>query len=456
MNSKILYLKVSKKFYINLIILFLTGSAFAQNPLIMDQFTADPTARVFNGKLYVYPSHDIRCEETQGRPDWFCMPDYHVFSSENLTDWTDHGKILGQENVPWADSKAYSMWAPDAVEKNGKYYFYFPTRTKEASDGEGGFSIGVAIADNPEGPFVAQPEPIKGVNGIDPNVLIDKDGQAYLYWSQNKVFGAKLKVNMLELASEPKIFSELPQKGLIEGPFVFERNGTYYLTYPHVANKTERLEYATGDNPLGPFIHKGVIMDESVSGTWTNHHSITEYKDQWILFYHDNDLSPDFDKNRSIRADSLFFEENGNIEKVVPTHRGIGKSSAFKEIQFDRYSEKSEEGVEIEFIDNADTFKGWKLVFTEPNSKVRYNSVDFGKESPEAVVIKLNVSEAKNSAFEIRDSEDNLITKFELNNTEDWQEINVPIQNKITGTKDLIMQVLGKGTIEVDWIKFEK
>ena len=106
MNSMILYLKVSKKFYINLIILLLTGSAFAQNPLIMDQFTADPTARVFNGKIYVYPSHDIRCEETQGRPDWFCMPDYHVFSSENLTDWTDHGKILGQEDVPWADSEA--------------------------------------------------------------------------------------------------------------------------------------------------------------------------------------------------------------------------------------------------------------------------------------------------------------------------------------------------------------
>ncbi|WP_243729523.1 family 43 glycosylhydrolase [Salegentibacter sp. 24] len=422
----------------------------------MDQFTADPTARVFNGKLYVYPSHDIVPPEGEGRPEWFNMADYHVFSTENLTQWKDHGKILDQKDVPWADSEAYSMWAPDAVERNDKYYFYFPTRTKGAGDGEGGFSIGVAVSNTPTGPFIPQRMPIEGVEGIDPNVLIDKTGQAYLYWSRGKIYGAKLKDNMLELASKPKVFTELPQKGHIEGPFVFERKGTYYMTYPHVANQTERLEYATGDNPLGPFIHKGVIMDESSSGTWTNHHSVVNYKDQWYLFYHDSELSPDFDKNRSIRADSLFFKENGNIKKVIPTHRGIGKSSAFKQIQFDRYSEKSEEGVHIEYLDQKDTFKGWKLVFTQPGAKVRYNRVEFGKESPKAVKLRVNVSGDENAVIEIFDSSLSSVAKLQLDSTDGWEEISVPVQHQFTGTKDLLIEVSGKGSIELDWIEFVK
>ena len=120
------------------------------------------------------------------------------------------------------------------------------------------------------------------------------------------------------------MIDNLPTKGLLEGPFVFERNGIYYLTYPHVENKTERLEYAISSSPMGPFRPIGVIMDESASGCWTNHQSIVEYKGQWYLFYHDKDLSPDFDKNRSIRADRLFFNADGTIQKVIPTLRGVG------------------------------------------------------------------------------------------------------------------------------------
>lgn len=117
--------------------------------------------------MYLYPSHDIVPPAGQ-RQDWFCMEDYHVFSSENLTDWTDHGVIVTQNKVPWVRPDSYSMWAPDCVYRNGKYYFYFPSAP---AAGRGGFAVGVAIADNPEGPFVPEPEPIKGINGIDPCVL---------------------------------------------------------------------------------------------------------------------------------------------------------------------------------------------------------------------------------------------------------------------------------------------
>ena len=148
--------------------------------------------------------------------------------------------------------------------------------------GGGGNRIGVAIADKPEGPYVPQPTPIAGIGGIDPCVLIDpKDDQAYIYVAQGRFSVAKLKPNMLELDSQPQVIPNLPTQGLIEGPFVFERNGIYYLTYPHAANVTERLEYAIGKSPTGPFTVTGVIMDQSASGCWTNHHSLFQYNGQW-------------------------------------------------------------------------------------------------------------------------------------------------------------------------------
>lgn len=148
---------------------------------------------------------------------------------------------------------------------------------------------------------------------------------------------AKLKENMLELASEPQVFEGLPETGLKEGPYLFERNGIYYMTYPHVQNKTERLEYAVGDNPMGPLKFTGTIMDESPTGCWTNHQSFIEFNNQWYLLYHHNDLSPQFDKNRSIRIDSLFFNKDGTIQKVTPTLRGVGLTSASQKIELEQY-----------------------------------------------------------------------------------------------------------------------
>ena len=229
---------------LSVLLVCFTKSLSAQNPLITDQFTADPSARVFGDRIYIYPSHDIPPAPGKGRANWFVMEDSHVFSSDNLTDWTDHGMIVHQNKVPWVKPESYSMWAPDCIYRNGKYYFYFPSTPADTTINGRGFTVGVAIADKPTGPFILQANPIKNVKGIDPNVFIDRDGQAYLYWSQGHIYGAKLKENMLELASEPVILQELPTKGLKEGPYVFERNGIYYMTYPHVENKIERLEYA--------------------------------------------------------------------------------------------------------------------------------------------------------------------------------------------------------------------
>lgn len=429
--------------------------SFAQNPLIMDQFTADPSARVFGDKVYIFPSHDILATEGKGRKDWFCMEDYHVFSSSNLTDWTDHGMIVQQNKVPWVKPNSYSMWAPDCIERNGKYYFYFPSVPKDTVNFKKGFTVGVAIAAKPEGPYVPEPNPIKGISGIDPNVFIDKDGQAYLYWSGGNIFVAKLKQNMIELDSEVKTIENLPAKGLKEGPYMFERKGIYYLTYPHVENKIERLEYAISDNPMGPFKVTGVIMDESPTGCWTNHHSILEFKKQWLLFYHHNDLSPQFDKARSIRADYLNFNADGTIQKVIPTLRGIGVTDAVKEIQMDRYSKISDKGASIKFIDSLDTFKGWKTVFNQSDSWIAYNNVDFGKKKLNAIVVKAKCEKGGVLQIRTKGIDKTVIAEVKVPKSSDWEEVKLPLLKFDSGIQNLFLVSKEDNEIEVDWIKFE-
>ncbi len=444
------------KNYLNkLLLIFAIGCSFGQNPIIRNQFSADPSARVFGDRVYVFPSHDILATKDRGREGWFCMEDYHVFSSDNLTDWSDHGTIVQQNKVPWVKPDSYSMWAPDCIERNGKYYFYFPSTPKDSIIDGRGFTIGVAIADKPEGPYTPEPLPIAGVRGIDPNVFIDKDGQAYLYWSAGNIFAAKLKNNMLELDSEVKTLGELPAKGLKEGPYVFERNGIYYLTYPHVENKTERLEYAISDNPLGPFKVTGVIMDESPTGCWTNHHSIINFKGQWYLFYHHNDYSPSFDKARSVRVDKLNFNTDGTIQKVIPTFRGIGITKATDDIQIDRYSNKSEQGVSIAFLDTLNTFKGWKTVFNKSNGWVQYNNVDFGKKHLKSIIVK--AKSENGGILEIRGNAANgtVIAEVNIPKSTDWKEIKVPLTKFESNNLNLFAISKNDNEIEIDWIKFE-
>ena len=435
-------------FLLLLAALSLSTASFATNPFVTDQFTADPTARVFEGKVYVYPSHDIREPPGyKGRPNWFVMEDYHVFSSENLNDWQDHGVILTRSDVPWADQSAYAMWAPDCVFKDGKYYFYFPAMAKDG----GGMRIGVAISDKPYGPFKPQATPIEGVRGIDPGIFIDKDGSAYMSWGyKDNLFIAKLKPNMLEIDGEPRAIDNLPKKGLQEGPFQFERNGIYYFTYPHKANNVERLEYATSPAPLGPFTWAGVFLDESPSGCWTVHQSVVEYKGQWYLFYHDRDLSPDFDKRRSIRAEKLYFNADGSIRKVTPTLRGIGVVPAASEIQIDRYS--GGEGVRVSFLDAANPHAGWKTSFSGEKSWVRFNEVDFGKGKQKAIEVRGR--SISNRVLEIRlDRPDGpVIGNVMVGTSTDFRLSRGSAKKIPAGVHDLI--VTGAEGAEVDWVRF--
>ena len=460
MNKKLLTLFV--------VFLFTSCIVSAQNPIIRNQFTADPTARVFNGKIYLYPSHDIPAPEGQ-RQDWFCMEDYHVFSSENLTDWTDHGMIVTQNKVPWGKPDGYSMWAPDCVYKNGKSYFSFPNAPKTGR----GFAIGVATADHPEGPFTCEPTAIKGVFGIDPCVLIDDDGQAYLYWSGMGIRGTKLKDNMKETADttasnapqSATVMQGLPD-GFKEGPFVFKRDNYYYLTFPWVRkeNGTETLAYAMSKNPLGPWDFKGIIMAEHDNTCWTNHHSILQYKGQWYIFYHRNDFSPKMDKRRSARIEKLFFNQDGTIQEVQQTMRGVGVNQATEKIEVDRYRAASK-GVTTEYVDTTDYFRGWYANLPQKGSWMKYTDVDFNCIHDGYLVICVS-AEANTTLFVREKNEKGKIiarVKVVVENENgpfrrdirgQWITLTAPLEYTPKGITDLCVTCEDK-SVNVDWLQFK-
>ncbi|HNX93801.1 MAG TPA: glycoside hydrolase family 43 protein [Holophaga sp.] len=317
-----------------------------KKPLITHMYSADPSANVFNGKLYIYPSHDLDIETIDNdNGDQYAMVDYHVYEMEDMNEYPkDLGCILHLKDVPWASKQ---MWAPDAAEKDGKFYFYFPARDKDDI-----FRIGVAVADSPAGPFKAQPEPIKGSLSIDPCIFPDEDGKYYL--SFGGLWGGQLdkwktgtfdpeggepaddqpavcpKIalmsdDMLEFAEKPRDIVIVDENGVplkagdrtrryFEGPWMHKYNGTYYLSYS--TGDTHLLVYATADNPYGPFTYRGVILTPVLG--WTTHHSIVEYKGEWYLFYHDCEMSKGVNHKRNVKFAKLEYRPDGSIVTISP------------------------------------------------------------------------------------------------------------------------------------------
>ena len=317
-----------------------------RKPLVSHIFTADPSAHVFNGKIYIYPSHDIPHDgEDNDDGDEYRMEDYHILSMDGPgAPCVDHGCALHMKDVPWVSKQ---MWAPDAACKDGKYYLYFPAR-----DRDGIFRLGVAVGDDPAGPFIPEPDYIPGSYSIDPAVFTDDDGRSYIYYGglwggqlemwQSGSFNpdarrpegnepalgpmfAELDADMKHFASVPKHLQILDENGrplkagdedrrYFEGPWMHKFGGKYYLSYS--TGTTHYLVYAESDRPDGPFTYKGRIM-EPVLG-WTTHHSIVEYKGQWYLFYHDCELSGGINHRRCVKYTRLNIAPDGTIATIRP------------------------------------------------------------------------------------------------------------------------------------------
>lgn len=324
--------------------------------LVPGDYMADPSVHVWNGRLYIYPSHDRESgipENDNG--DHFDMNDYHVFSTDDLEavvrgdkELTDHGVILRVSDIPWAGRQ---LWDCDTQEKDGKYYLYFPLKDRNDI-----FRFGVAVSDSPEGPFIPQPDPMRGSYSIDVAVLKDdvpaegSDKPAYYFYfggiwggqlqryRDNKALEnaclpsgdepalpsrvVRLADDMLQFAEEPRPVLVVDEQGeplkandphrFFEASWVHKYNGKYYLSYS--TGDTHLICYAISDNPYGPFTYKGVVLTPVKAG-WTTHHCIVEFKGKWYLFHHDS-VPSGKTWLRSLKVCELHYNADGTIQTI--------------------------------------------------------------------------------------------------------------------------------------------
>jgi beta-xylosidase len=305
--------------------LLAAAACHAQNPLALGSNlrTADPSAHVWpDGRMWLYTSHDEECQAD------FHMKDWMAFSSTDLVNWTNHGAVLSVNDLSWADDYA---WAPDAAYKNGKYYLVFPAGTgikdrQNPKNSTKWMGIGIAESDSPAGPFkdmIGAPLWRKPYAN-DPVLFVDDDNRAYLYSRTSGVnyLVAEMADDMRSIKGELQKMDMGGYEPPMEGPWVFKRNGLYYFTMPE---HNRILTYYTGTSPKGPWTYRGVIMEQENNAN--NHHSIVQYKGQWILFYHrwlDTPGAACGKKQRHVAAEYLTFNDDGSIHKIERTKEGVG------------------------------------------------------------------------------------------------------------------------------------
>ena len=300
-----------------------------QNPIFIDQFTADPACTVIGDRIYAYVGVD-----KAGVGGWFNMPYWVAYSSADMIHWTNHGTVLQAADFP--NSRRGSAWAAQVVERNGKFYYYVTLDNED----DGKHKIDVAVSDSPTGPFIpvhkAGERPIvtddmtdshRPNADIDPTVLIDDDGQAYIAWGNGDCYMAKLKANMTEIDGE---LWHVGLRNYSEGPWLFKRKGLYYLVYAADAPgvQPEQIAYATATNIRGPWTYQGLLTSSAKYG-FTIHPSVNQFKGKWYFFYHDGSYmlngEPGGDCRRQVCVEEMFFNADGTIKPITLTEKGVSR-----------------------------------------------------------------------------------------------------------------------------------
>ncbi len=417
------------------------------NPLLPAQFhIPDAEARVMpDGRLYIYGSYD--------KPELsaYCSEEYRVFSTDDpdLAKWTDHGVSFSntkeEPGLPWIPGT--HLAAPDAIHRNGKYYLYIC--------GDGGCEA-VAVSDTPYGPF-KDAKPIPGANrdGIDPSVFIDDDGQAYLFWGQFTLRGAKLNEDMctLDISSIKRDILTEQEHGFHEGASIRKINGTYYLVYTDISRgRATCLSYATAKAPLGPYTRRGVIIDNTYcdSKTWNNHGSIAEYKNRWFIFYHRSSRNTDL--CRRVCAEPITINPDGTIDEVCMTSQGAqGPISAFGRIEAscacrlkgNAYITENCEEKGREMLAGCGG-GSWRGAWAE------YKYIDFGKG-----VSNCTIKAAGNGKIQIKVSgSDEAVSTVKIDSENGFSEFKAPVTTAVTGIHAVWLFFDGKD-LSVDSFVFE-
>ncbi|MCF0191369.1 MAG: family 43 glycosylhydrolase [Marinilabiliaceae bacterium] len=407
------------------------GTLYAQkqnNPIVQTCFTTDPAPMVYDGRVYLYTGHD------EENADFFWMQEWRVYSSADMVNWTDHGSPLAIESFAWGDDRA---WAPQCIERDGKFYFYVPLHSKLTN----GMAIGVAVGDSPIGPFKdALGKPLfddGSWDNIDPTVMIDDDGQAYIAWGNPTIHIAKLNRDMISFASEPTLIKQTKEgfgapsmrerdRGVkyedcyVEGPWLSKRNGRYQLIYA-AGGIPEHISYSTAPSLEGPWTYGGVIMPVDTTNSFTNHAGVVDFKGHSYFFYHTGWLPKGGGFARSVSIEEFKYNADGSFPMIKPTAKGVEPASAFVpvgRIEFEtmayskgvKTEENSQTGVYLSDVHNGDY--------------IRVDAVDFAMLNSEPKTITINAASAlRGGKIEVRAGalDGELLSTIEIPTTGGWE-----------------------------------
>jgi hypothetical protein len=385
-------------------LLFFSG-AFSQNPIVQTMYTADPAPMVYNGKVYLYTGHD------EDESSWFVMNNWKLYTTEDMVNWTDHGVIASYKTFSWAKGDA---WAMQVVERDGKFYMYAPVVSKTTNSP----AIGVAVADNPYGPFhdpLGRPLVQSGKGDIDPSVFIDSDGQAYLYWGNPFCYYVKLNPDMISYSGDivpvpmteeafGKREGEVKDRPTLyeEGPWLWKRNNLYYLFWAG-GPLPEHLGYSTSKSPTGPWKYGGTVMAKE-GRSFTNHCGLADYKGTTYFFYHNGALPGGNGFNRSVCVQEARFNKDGSI---MPMKMDSGITKSRQPLNPYRKTEAEtiafSEGVKAAQNDEVGVY----VNAMHDNSYIKVREVDFGSTGAIKFTARLGTTHNTGVTMEVRlDSRD--------------------------------------------------
>ncbi len=450
------------RIFLPFLLIIIALAVKAQNPIVQTFYTADPAPMVYNGKVYLYTSHD----EDSTVNNFFTMNDWRCYSSSDMVNWTDHGAILSYKTFSWSRGDA---WAGQCIERNGKFYYYLPVNKKN-----GGNAIGVAVSDSPTGPFKdALGKPLlEGFGYIDPTVFIDDDGQAYLYWGNPNLWHVKLNEDMISYNQDYGIVKEDLRKDNFgyrpenkqartaayeEGPWLYKRSDLYYLFYP-AGGVPEHLAYSTAKSITGPWVYGDTIMKViEKGGAFTNHPGVIDFKGKHYLFYHNGGLPGGGGFKRSVCIEPFDFNPDGSISLIKPTTEGVKESVAYLN-PFDKVEAETmafSQGLKTA-VDNQ---VGVYVTQIDDGDYIKLRDVDFGKGAQHFTAMV--ASTCSNGVIEIRTDSINgeLIGRCIVKNTggmKDWATVSCKTK-KVKSVHNLYFVFKGeKDLFNFDWWKFNQ
>lgn len=409
----------------------------AQNPIVQTSYTADPAPMVYNGKVYLYTSHD------ENESSWFVMNDWKLYTTEDMVNWTDHGSVMSYKDFSWAKMNA---WAGQCIERNGKFFWYVPITSK---DGKG--SIGVAVADSPYGPFkdpLGKPLISNSIADIDPTVFVDDDGQAYMVWGNPGCYYVKLNEDMVSYEGAIKQFPNTIESfgkregnpdrptNYEEGPWLYKRNDLYYMLFA-AGPIPEHIGYSISKSPLGSWKYGGVVMPTQ-GGSFTNHPGIIDFKGKTYFFYHNGALSGGGGFTRSVCVEEVKFNKDGSIVQMNMTE-GIkeGVQTLNPYIMTQAETMAWSEGVKS----NCNDVVGVFISAMCNDSYIKVADVDFRKEGASKFSARVGTTHNGGVTMEIcldsKDGQSIGTVKVPITGGDDRWELRTIDINKVSGVHDI-------------------